>query len=352
MKKIYLIYLALAFAFSANAQQISGRVGKVEQIGRTLPSNTFSTRDISCSVDPDTVGLAEFDDRTTGLANFGNIGGGYIFGVNNLGLPGATPGAIEVGQAFFILDPVAVQEVIYLFAAKDEVSAFPDSVYLEARIRRYVENGARGGMDSLPVSVSGPGTTLASKEFSLSSVDTVGWTVVSFDDYVVLDEDFVVSVEYADLYASGDTIGLVSNSPGDAEGNNSFLNLGPGYNWFEVNWLYGNEVEVDVVMFPVACEDYLSVGGPDFYAGMQLDNFPNPATETTTFNYALNSLRERVSIEVYDAQGRVIKTFTEGAKGPGTYFVNMNVSDLSAGNYYYSLLTDGQRLTKKLIIVD
>lgn len=351
MKKIYSFAVFALFSTAAIAQQL-GQIGSVNEFGRTLPQANVIDREIVCSVDPDSVGLEDFFDRTSGLTIYGNQGGGYIFGVNNLGIAGLNPpGAVEVGQVYFALDPYAIKEVIFLFAAKDEVSADPSAVTLNARIRSFTGT-AQGGTDvNNPETVTGPGSVLASASFSLADVDTAGeWTVVEFDDYVVVEEDFVVTCEFAGLYASGDTVGLVTNTPGDAEGNYAFSRIGT--QWFETNFAYGNQLQVDIVMFAVSCDEYLGVGSEGSYHGMQLENYPNPASNTTTFSYALLNDMEDVLLEVYDAKGTLLNSFRKGAQTAGVYNVEMDLSSYPSGNYYYSLTSGGNRLTKKLLKVD
>jgi hypothetical protein len=351
MKKLYSLVAFALLATVVSAQQV-GQVGAIRSLGRDLPSAFNLDRDITCSVDPDTVGLEDFDDRTSGLTIYGNQGGGYIFGVNNLGIQGLNPpGAVEVGQAYVALDPFAIKEVILLFGAKDEVSLDPTSVNLSAKIRTMTGT-AQGGTDvNNPQTVTGPGAVLATADFTLADVDTSGnWTVVEFADYIVVDQDFAVTCEFAGLYTSGDTVGLVTNTPGDAEGNFVFSKIGT--NWFETNFAYGNQLQVDAVMFAVACEEYLGVGGTGSYHGIQLESYPNPTSGVTTFTYALLADMVDVTLEVYDAKGKLMSTFSEGTKTMGTYKVEMDFSSYPSGNYYYSLTAGGNRLTKKLVKVN
>lgn len=86
-------------------------------------------------------------------------------------------------------------------------------------------------------------------------------------------------------------------------------------------------------------------------AGVSLEqNFPNPAKGNTSINYTLTNNSD-VTIQITDLTGKVIKVINEGAKGAGTYTVNVNTADLSAGNYFYSLTTENGTVTKAMNVI-
>ncbi len=68
-------------------------------------------------------------------------------------------------------------------------------------------------------------------------------------------------------------------------------------------------------------------------ANINLELFPNPATESLTISYDLN---DEVNILVYDMQGRVIKQ-VENVSNNGSY--KLDVSSLNSGNYMISVST-------------
>lgn len=93
------------------------------------------------------------------------------------------------------------------------------------------------------------------------------------------------------------------------------------------------------------------VGSDDYFCGMQLgQNYPNPSIDgNTTITYSLNKSVDNVQLVVIDANGKEVATVNDGSKLAGTYTIELN-SQLSAGIYFYSLVADGQRLTKKMIV--
>ena len=85
------------------------------------------------------------------------------------------------------------------------------------------------------------------------------------------------------------------------------------------------------------------------------NNFPNPFNPTTAITYEL-SQRGRVTLVVYDALGREIKTLFSGVRDAGTYRTQWDGTDASgtrvASGVYYSRLTSGQGIQSiKMLLI-
>jgi hypothetical protein len=78
-------------------------------------------------------------------------------------------------------------------------------------------------------------------------------------------------------------------------------------------------------------------------------NYPNPTSNATTIKYALENAAT-VSFEVMDVTGKVITSSFEGNKTEGTHSIELNTNSLNAGVYFYSVVINGSRLTKKMTI--
>jgi len=78
-------------------------------------------------------------------------------------------------------------------------------------------------------------------------------------------------------------------------------------------------------------------------------NIPNPANETTTINYSINS-NAFVTCKVTDLTGKNILFFLEGEKQAGKHFVNINTGNLSPGAYFYTLRVNGKSATRKMMV--
>jgi len=94
-----------------------------------------------------------------------------------------------------------------------------------------------------------------------------------------------------------------------------------------------------------------------FYLGQ---NYPNPFKEKTTIKYCVASTT-RVTLTVYNAEGRLIKKLVDEEKDPGTYEVEFSAchsceSTVGGGNpvgvtYFYRLVAGDYRSEKKMQLI-
>lgn len=69
-------------------------------------------------------------------------------------------------------------------------------------------------------------------------------------------------------------------------------------------------------------------------------NIPNPFSGTTTINYTL-LIPARVTIELYDALGKPVRTLIDMWHTSGTFPVVLNADGLPSGHYFYTLRING-----------
>ena len=67
-----------------------------------------------------------------------------------------------------------------------------------------------------------------------------------------------------------------------------------------------------------------------------LVNYPNPCSETTTLEYTVVK-PQILSLSVYTIQGRLICKKELGYNGAGTFYLEIEVSSLRSGRYFYKL---------------
>ena len=79
-------------------------------------------------------------------------------------------------------------------------------------------------------------------------------------------------------------------------------------------------------------------------------NYPNPFNSSTIIEYALPK-SSRVKLELFDVTGRLIATPVTFNQNPGIYRTNLNVANLSSGNYFYRLSTGDFTATRTLTVV-
>ncbi|HMQ70601.1 MAG TPA: T9SS type A sorting domain-containing protein [Ignavibacteria bacterium] len=83
-------------------------------------------------------------------------------------------------------------------------------------------------------------------------------------------------------------------------------------------------------------------------------NYPNPFNPVTQIEFSV-PVQGFVSLKVYDANGREVKTLVNENKSAGNYKVDFSAisegSSLSSGIYFYTLISGSYRETKSMIIL-
>ncbi|MBS4032994.1 MAG: T9SS type A sorting domain-containing protein [Ignavibacterium sp.] len=79
-------------------------------------------------------------------------------------------------------------------------------------------------------------------------------------------------------------------------------------------------------------------------------NHPNPFNPSTTISWQL-PLGSWLTLKVYDLMGREVVTLLNEYKPAGSYEIEFNASHLSSGVYFYTLKTDNNISTRKLLIL-
>lgn len=83
-------------------------------------------------------------------------------------------------------------------------------------------------------------------------------------------------------------------------------------------------------------------------AGQLAQNMPNPFTENTIIRYELSDKNADATIQIFSLKGELLKTIpADGTTGQ----VNLELTDMPAGTYMYSLVVDGKIIdTKKMLL--
>jgi hypothetical protein len=83
--------------------------------------------------------------------------------------------------------------------------------------------------------------------------------------------------------------------------------------------------------------------------------FPNPFRGNTVISYSLPKAGN-VSVTVYDVAGRPVKTLVNNHANPGNFTATWdgrtaNGAPVAAGVYFYTLVTDNSKITRKLTLL-
>jgi len=94
--------------------------------------------------------------------------------------------------------------------------------------------------------------------------------------------------------------------------------------------------------------EYVNTSVPE---NIQLyQNFPNPFNPITNIHYSISEFGN-VKIVVYDLLGQEINTLINEQTNPGNYVVRFDGSSLSSGIYYYSLESNGKKITREMLLM-
>jgi len=79
-------------------------------------------------------------------------------------------------------------------------------------------------------------------------------------------------------------------------------------------------------------------------------NYPNPFNPTTTISFSL-SKTERVRLQVFDIQGKLIQTLANRNYASGSHRLSFDASNLASGVYVYRLTTGSEVQTKTMTLI-
>jgi hypothetical protein len=81
-------------------------------------------------------------------------------------------------------------------------------------------------------------------------------------------------------------------------------------------------------------------------------NAPNPFTNETSIAYQLKTAAKNVSLVIYNVAGVKLFDKTQTNLSAGKYTVEVNNSNFASGVYFYSLIVDGNQITKKMVVTE
>jgi hypothetical protein len=79
-------------------------------------------------------------------------------------------------------------------------------------------------------------------------------------------------------------------------------------------------------------------------------NFPNPFNPSTRITLSLPQ-ESHVTVEVFDIVGRKVATLVNEQMGAGRHVVEFNAAEFSSGVYFYTMMTGGQTLSRKMMLL-
>lgn len=336
MKKIYALFLALLVMGGLNAQMLpSDQI--VKRADCELPQLTQSSNKIQV-VDT----LEDYLFRASGALLFGSQDGGYVLGngyFDNMGT--FLPITDGTGMHYDGVANARVIEVLCWFGAVD-ITGTPDNVTGSA----YSVNA-----DTTPNQLLATGTVqttdlVGSTNFVYSAIPVTGPTGGDIQG-----QPFLVSIEYP---GNDDTLGIVSSNPDSADGAGEvrlrqLASADFGGAWLAITDLWG-PFDCDAFIVPVIDDGPISLDqAPNAHGLTLLSTYPNPAVDQTTIRYSLDKPRETY-VRVFDLNARAIYSQEWALQSAGVHEIDLDLSHLAPGSYYYTIKTREARLTSKFVV--
>lgn len=316
------------------------------------PANGVYTSRFSVSQDQDD----QFPDNNIGLQRTTRINSE------------ATPGAIFQNDrnAFTTLYPTLGQDVIFAnrFAYNET-----DATALAITHIEYVLSGSPNGPTQIGepfylnirsgsiFEAEGPQNVMTryfgddeceviTEAGTLSSGATINWLSYEFPSAVLIDPNTIYQGEIQ-VPASGGNIVIPAASNLQEDGCSGLYDFaapsaGP-QGWFSLG--------TNAAMIRFRTNSISSVNNISYESGIKVtQNWPNPFNNETNIQYQLDQTGN-VTFEVYDVAGKLVYIENLGLRSAMSVNVfSFQKRTLEAGIYTYSIVTNGERVTRKMIV--
>jgi hypothetical protein len=78
-------------------------------------------------------------------------------------------------------------------------------------------------------------------------------------------------------------------------------------------------------------------------------NVPNPFSQSTVIRYYIPNTVKSATINIYDVKGVRIQHYPIQERGNGE--LSVKIQNLSAGEYFYELIVDGEKVASKKMVL-
>jgi hypothetical protein len=183
-------------------------------------------------------------------------------------------------------------------------------------------------------------------EDDLSTTSTPVWVQVELPEPVLIEPGLIYQAELRLPLFGGELIfvGLTSTRKVSSSVIYDFDNLSTGpQGWFFLGGAVYN--------IAFGTEEILSVNDVSYESGIKLvQNFPNPVFDNTTIQFQLDETSD-VTFEVFDITGKLVHSEDLGnVPALKNQRIDFNRAGLASGTYTYGVVTESERLTRKMII--
>jgi hypothetical protein len=338
IKKLFTLGLAIA-AFAGNAQQL-----KTTSIHKNAFSTNLNWVSKTQTVTIDTLIPSSIKDSTCGQTRtyygwdaVAPQDSGFIFGTGIFPQAGATVTA--VGEKYKITGAASVTDVLMIAAV-----AKGGTVTTTAKI--YSENTSTHKPNTTAVGTS---ATLA-----MSALTTTGFNTYHFAtpvSFTAACNFFAVIGIPAFGGTDGDTLAILSTQQGCSSVDSlSLLKINTG--WYYTRTIFGGSQagDLDLFIFPVININSIGINAVTKGSLSLFAASPNPASNSININFSVEK-PSKVEIEIYDVTGKIVKSIKNSDTfATGKNAISVDLSNLEAGSYLYSINANGTKMFSKFIV--
>lgn len=268
---------------------------------------------------------------------YGTPGGGNLLGNSEYPIT-------QFAQQFHVENGAVVDEIMFYFGAAVSVTGDANS---KVTAHVFSFTGTTGTTGSVTGTVPCPGGSLAQADIPVSAVTTQNFTTTAIGPVTVA-ADFAVGFDITQIM-SGDSVNLAASTANTVEvGDHSWLLLQG--NWATVRAATQGQADLDLAIGVVLTPGSTNVGENAWFNSMQLNVFDSRLNAGALhFSYATKEAGNN-SLRLIDGMGRPVAQQGLGVRAAGTYTEALSTEGLAAGAYYLSLITNGQAITKKVVL--
>ncbi|HAA01110.1 MAG TPA: hypothetical protein DCD96_05635, partial [Flavobacteriales bacterium] len=291
--------------------------------------------------------LAQDEDLTNNTASYGPINvTPFTFGMDRnqyagTGLYGGTSGgndyAYRMGNHFMVFNNQQLQGIQVAFSASTIVGTTVYPFVIE------IDDQATSFQDLYANFIYDGGGTAYERTLVASNISTANNMVLYNFDLpntvnLVAGKEYIIGVGTYGGPATTDRVVIMNgerNHPGAAH-TVLYTTGSSGLQWF-----YTESTPVIRAMFDP------TIGVNEVNNAASVNVYPNPANNIATVEVALTESAV-VMVEVMDLTGKLVASNSFGNLSAGSNRLNLNVSDLSEGTYFCTIVINGERITKKM----
>ncbi len=107
---------------------------------------------------------------------------------------------------------------------------------------------------------------------------------------------------------------------------------------------------INSTFYATRCDDGFVEANEQAQSFGLLGNYPNPFNPSTTISFSIDETSP-VSLRVFDITGREVATLVEGLVEQGLHEASFDAGNMASGAYFYTLESEGQVDTRKMLLV-